>query len=344
MAPGEIRIGVAGLGFMGCAHLQALARIPRARVTAVMDQDAKRLSGDLSESGGNLGIPGLRTDFSAMRRYRDFSALMEDDGINAVDLCVPTHLHAEWSIAALRRGLHVLVEKPMALSAGEADRMCEEAARAGRVLMVAHVLRFMPAYEELRKLVHEGRLGRVRSALFRRRTAVPEWAAWEFDRAKNGGGVFDLLIHDVDMALLLFGEPQAVEAWGHEDLRGGVDQLTAQFHYADVDSVTITGGWHHRGAYPFSMEYTVVGDEGVVEFDSAGRPATVYWKDGRHEALASSAADPYQAEIAYFIECCAANKPPGLCPPEASAAAVRVALQMRDARARQIVKPPDSVQ
>lgn len=334
MAENEIRIGVAGLGFMGCAHLQAFARIPRARVAAVMDRDEKRLSGDLSDSGGNLGIPGLRMDFTGRSRYRDFSALIEDDGIDAVDLCVPTHLHAEWSIAALRRGLHVMVEKPMALTADDAVRMCEEAARANRVLMVAHVLRFMPAYEELRKLVHAGRLGRVRSALFRRRTAVPEWAEWEFDRSKNGGGVFDLLIHDVDMALLLFGEPVAVDAWGHEDLRGGVDQLTAQLHYADVDSVTITGGWHHRGAYPFSMEYTVVGDEGVVEFSSAGRPATVYWKDGRHEELNSSTADPYQAELEYFIECCAENMPPVLCPPEASAAAVRVALQMRDARAK----------
>lgn len=333
MAENEIRIGVAGLGFMGCAHLQAFARIPRARVAAVMDRDEKRLSGDLSESGGNLGIPGLRMDFTGMSRYRDFSELIEDEGIDAVDLCVPTHLHAEWSIAALRRGLHVMVEKPMALTADDAARMCEEAARASRVLMVAHVLRFMPAYEELRKLLHAGRLGRVRSALFRRRTAVPEWAEWEFDRSKNGGGVFDLLIHDVDMALLLFGEPVAVDAWGHEDLRGGVDQLTAQLHYADVDSVTITGGWHHRGAYPFSMEYTVVGDEGVVEFSSAGRPATVYWKDGRHEELNSSTADPYQAELEYFIECCAESKPPALCPPEASAAAVRVALQMRDARA-----------
>jgi predicted dehydrogenase len=334
MARDGLRIGVAGLGFMGCAHLQALARIPRARVAAVVDRDEKRLSGDLSESGGNLGIPGLRMDFSAMRRYRDFSELLDDDDIDAVDLCVPTHLHTEWTIAALRRGLHVMVEKPMALTAADAARMCEEAARAGRVLMVAHVLRFMPAYEELRKLVHAGRLGRLRSALFRRRTAVPEWAEWEFDKSKNGGGVYDLLIHDVDMALLLFGEPQAVQAWGHEDLRGGVDQVTAQLHYADVDSVTITGGWHHRGAYPFSMEYTVTGDEGVVEFSSAGRPATVYWKDGRHEELSTSAADPYQAEIAYFIECCAQNKPPVLCPPEASAAAVRVALQMRDARAR----------
>ena len=266
-----VRIGVAGLGFMGCVHLQAIARIPGVRLAAVLDRNGQRLSGDLSESGGNLGIPGLRMDFSGLRRYREFEELLADDQLDALDLCAPTHLHAAWTLAALRRGRHVLVEKPMALRAEDAEQMCAEAARAGRVLMVAHVLRFMPAYAGLRTLIGSGRLGRVRSALFRRRTAVPAWAAWEFDRESSGGGVFDLLIHDVDMALLLFGKPATVSAWGHEDLRGGVDQITAQLHYPDVDSVTVTGGWHHRGAYPFSMEYTVVADEGGG-WDSSGRP------------------------------------------------------------------------
>jgi len=329
-----VRIGVAGLGFMGCAHLQALARIPSARVVAVMDRDEERLAGDLSKSGGNLGIPGLRMDFSGMRRYRDFAELAADEEVDALDLCVPTHLHAEWTIEGLRRGRHVLVEKPMALRHEDAARMCEEAERAGRVLMVAQVLRFMPAYEELSGLVRSGRLGRVRSALFRRRTAVPEWAEWEFDKTKNGGGVFDLLIHDVDMALHLFGRPEGVSAWGHEDLRGGVDQLTGQLHYPDVESVTITGGWFHRGEYPFSMEYTVVGDEGVVEFSSAGRPPTVYWKDGRKEELPVAAGDPYQAELAYFVECCARGARPEMCPPEESALAVRVMGLLSEARGR----------
>jgi predicted dehydrogenase len=327
-----VRIAVAGLGFMGCAHLQALARIPSARVVAVMDRDEERLAGDLSKSGGNLGIPGLRMDFSGMRLYRDFAELVADDGVDALDLCVPTHLHAEWTIEALRRGRHVIVEKPMALRFEDAARMCEEAALAGRVLMVAHVLRFMPAYTQLSAVVRSGRLGRVRSALFRRRTAVPEWAEWEFDRSKNGGGVFDLLIHDVDMALHLFGRPEAVSAWGYEDLRGGVDQMTGQLHYREVESVTITGGWYHRGEYPFSMEYTVTGDEGVVEFSSAGRPPTVYWKDGRKEELPVAAGDPYQAELEYFVECCALGTKPEVCPPEESAMAARVALLLSEAR------------
>jgi predicted dehydrogenase len=327
-----MRIGLIGLGFMGSTHLQALAKVPDAQVVAVMSRNEKRLTGDLSDIGGNLGIAGTRMDFSRYRKFRSVEDLLRDDGIDAVDICVPTYLHEEIAIAALQRGKHVLLEKPMALDGAAADRIAEEAEKRRLVLMVAQVLRFFPEYTGLAGLVRSGRLGRVRSAMFRRRTAVPTWGEWEFDRSKSGGGVYDLLIHDVDIALHLFGPPAAVSANGHEDLRGGVDTITAEFHYANVDSVTITGGWHHRGAYPFSMEYTVLADNGVVEFSSAGRPATVYWKDETNELLPAPAVDPFAEEIRYFVECCKSGLTPDRCPPRESALAVRAALAMVQAR------------
>jgi predicted dehydrogenase len=327
-----MRIGVIGLGFMGSTHLQALAKVPEAQVVAVVSRNEKRLLGDLSDIGGNLAISGARMDFSGYRKYRSVEEALADDGIDAVDICVPTHLHEEITIAALQRGKHVLVEKPMALDGPAAERMAEEAEKRQRVLMVAQVLRFFPEYTGLSDLVRSGRLGKVRSAIFRRRTAVPTWGEWEFDRSKSGGGVFDLLIHDVDIALHLFGVPESVSATGHEDLRGGVDAITAQFHYRDMDSVTITGGWHHRGAYPFSMEYTVLAENGVVEFSSAGRPATVYWKDEKSEPLPTSGVDPFAEELRYFVDCCQSGKTPERCPPRESALAVRVTKAMVEAR------------
>jgi predicted dehydrogenase len=117
-------------------------------------------------------------------------------------------------------------------------------------------------------------------------------------------------------------------------MAGGIDTITAEFEYPDVGSVTITGGWHHAGAYPFSMEYTVMGDRGVVEFSSAGRPATVYWSDGRSEALPCGGPDPYRAEIEYFLDCCARGEQPALCPPAESVAAVRYTKDMVEARTR----------
>ena len=327
-----MRVGVIGLGFMGSTHIQALAKVPAARLAAIMSRNEKRLSGDLSDVGGNLEIPGGRMDFSQCRKYRSVEDLLNDPNIDAVDVCLPTYLHEEVAVAALQKGKHVLLEKPMALDGPAAERIAEAAQKHGRLLMVAQVLRFFPAYTGLVDLLRSGRLGAIRSALFRRRTAVPTWGEWEFDRSKSGGGVYDLLIHDVDIALHLFGVPKAIAATGHEDLRGGIDNITAQFHYQDVDSVTITGGWHHRGAYPFSMEYTVVADNGVVEYSSAGRSAQVYWKDGRNEPLPSPDVDPFVEELAYFVDCCRSRTAPGRCPPHESALAVWAAQLMVQAR------------
>lgn len=317
---------------MGSTHLQALANIPGAQLAAVMDTDERRLSGDLGGIQGNLGGPGRKLDFSGVAQYRTVEGILADPDLDAVDICLPTHLHAPVAIQALRSGKHVLVEKPMALDGDASDAVCDEAVRSGRILMAAQVVRFIPAYRELIRLVKSGELGPVRWAMFRRRTSVPTWGPWEFDKSKSGGGIFDLLIHDVDMALHLLGTPEAVTASGYEDMPRGIDMITGELHFPGSCSVTVTGGWHHVGEYPFSMEYTVVADGGVVEFSSAGRPPMLYRADGRKEALRTDGPDCYQAEIEYFVRCVEKGEQPALCPPSESAEAVKITRRMVEAR------------
>jgi len=329
-----MKIGVLGLGFMGSTHLQAWGRIPGAELLAVMDLDETRLSGDLSSIQGNLGGPGMQMDFSALRKYRSLDEILADRDVEAVDICLPTFLHAAAATQALRAGKHVLCEKPMALDGDDADAMIVEAERSGRILMVAQVLRFFPAYRELSRLVKSGALGQVRSALFRRRTAVPAWGPWELDKKKSGGGVFDLLIHDVDQSQHLFGVPETISATGFEDMMNGIDVISSEFHYPRIGQVTISGGWFHRGEYPFSMEFTVTGDLGAIEYSSAGRPVTVYWADGRKEALEPDERDGYEAEAAYFLDCCLSGRQPVQCLPKESSLAVKLTKLMVEARPR----------
>ena len=330
-----MKIALLGLGFMGSTHAKAWLSIPGAELAAVMDQDEQRLSGDLSGIQGNIGGPGERLDFSAVRRYRSVEEAVADPQVEAVDVCLPTHLHAPAALAALRAGKHVLLEKPMALDGESADAVIAEAGRQRRTLMVAQVLRFIPAYRALIELLKSGKLGRVRSAFFRRRCAAPTWGPWEFDSAKSGGGIFDLLIHDIDMCLHLFGPPEAVSASGHEDLAGGIDSILGQLHYRGIGFVAVTGGWHHVGGYPFSMEFTVVADGGTVEYSSAGRPPTLYRAGGAAEPLvAEDSGDWYRAEIEYFHQCCLAGRAPDLCPPAESAGAVKLTRLLVDSRGR----------
>jgi predicted dehydrogenase len=329
-----MKIGVIGLGFMGSTHLQAISRISNARLVAVMDTNLARLGGDLSDIEGNLGIDGQKMDFTSVNTYSSLAEILSDPQVEAVDICLPTDLHAPVAIEALRAGKHVLVEKPIALTGASADEMVSSAAENRRILMAGQVLRFSPAYQNLRDLVSSAQLGPIRSAFFRRRAAVPAWGPWLSDKDKSGGGIFDLLIHDVDIALLLFGVPDSISATGHENIPNGIDSIVSEFHYPEIGSVTIAGGWHPASEYPFSMEYTVVGDLGVAEYSSAGRPPGVYWKDSRVESVKDDEIDPYQAEIEYFVKCCDEGRQPALCDPSSSALSVKVAQLMVEARAQ----------
>jgi predicted dehydrogenase len=329
-----MKIAVVGLGFMGSTHLRALKNIPQAELVAVASDDERCLSGDLSGVRGNLGGPGERMDFSRLRKYRDWREAVRDPEAEAVDICLPTNQHAAATISALGAGKHVLVEKPMALDGASADAMLEAAGRNRRILMAAQVLRFFPVYRAMMDAVRSGRLGPIRAATFRRRSATPDWSPWLTDKSASGGGVFDLLIHDVDICLHLFGVPQAVSAVGYEDLSRGIDCIDARFHYPEV-SVVVCGGWHHPKSFPFSMEYTIVSDGGTIEYNSASAPPTLYGSDGSMTELPVSGKDGYQAEIEYFVECCLGGRQPDLCLPSESAAAVKLAQLMLESREKQ---------
>ena len=328
-----MRIAVLGLGFMGSTHLKALRNVSGATLAAVVSADEKKLSGDLSDIQGNLGGPGEKMDFTGVARYHTVDEVLRDPRVDAVDICLPTDRHAPVAIDALRAGKHVLVEKPMALDGESADRMIAEAERSGRLLMTAQVLRFLPSYAAAAEIVRSARLGAVRSAIFRRRCAAPAWTKWLSDAGQSGGGVFDLLIHDVDYCIHLFGAPAAVSAAGYEDMPRGIDIIVAQFHYPHLD-VAITGGWHHPKAYPFSAEFTVVADGGTLEYNTGGRPLTLYQPDGVDTAVTVEDRDGFAAELEYFAACAAGGSEPVRCPPRESAMAVRLALKMLESRSK----------
>ena len=330
-----MRIAVVGLGFMGSTHLHAWRNVPEARLVAVVSDDPRQLAGDLSASAGNLNRPAEDPlDFSALHKYSNVDDALANPDIDAVDLCLPTNLHGPIAVQCLRAGKHVLVEKPMALTGAECDGMVAAAQASGKILMVAHVLRFWDAYQPLIEAKRTGRLGEARSLVFRRRCAAPQWGKWLQDPTKGGGGVFDLLIHDVDMCVHLFGLPEAVSATGYEDLPAGIDLITAQLHYAGIGSVIVTGGWHHPKSYPFSMEYTASFQGGTLEFSTAGRPATVYSASGEAEELTLPGQDGFAAELAYFASCVVSGKQPERCLPRESAQATKLTLLLTEARKR----------
>ncbi len=324
-----MQLAIVGLGFMGATHLKAASAIPNLKI-AVVSRDDKKLKGDLSSVSGNMQSTESQMDFSNFRTFRSFPEVLLDPDVDAVDLCLPTALHESFTVEALRAGKHVLVEKPMGLDRAACDRMISEAKHANRILMSAQVLRFFPAYVSLKNWI-DNQAGDICTATFRRRCAAPGWGPWLRDKAQSGGGVFDLLIHDIDMALHLFGEPQSVSATGHEDLPNQIDVLSAQLFYPTF-TVNISGGWHHEG-FPFSMEFTVVGDNGTFDYHSReAHPSLFRAATPVTEVTPTDSTDGYRAEIEYFVNCVRNKQQPTRCHPEDSGRAVALALLLLKSR------------
>ncbi len=315
-----MNVAILGLGFMGTTHAQAWRYVPGARLAAVMSSDERKLSGDLSAISGNLGNSGERLDFSDVHKHRTVESVLADPDVDAVDICLPTDSHAPVAIAALRAGKHVLVEKPMALDQAGAEEVIREAETAGRILMAGQVLRFVPAYSLLSEKLKDS--GPVRFAVFRRRCAAPAWSKWLSDASRSGGGVFDLLIHDVDYCVSRWGLPQTVRASGYSEPAVGIDLIHAELTYSGMGPVIITGGWHHPKSYPFSMEFTVTAANATFEWPFGAPDLKEFRADGEMTAHELPKSDAFALELEYFAGCVRDNRQPELCPPAESAQAV----------------------
>ena len=230
-----MNIGLLGYGFMGAAHLAAMRKINGVTVAGVAtrtrpDADAPP-RGNLKLESGALpdDVPWVP----------DWHTLVDDPAIDAVDICLPTQMHKEVILAAFAKGKHVLCEKPMALTSAECDEVLQAAEQAGRTFMVAQVLRFMYPYRFAIDFVRERGRGTVTAATLTRSTGYPGWGGWLAQAEQSGGAILDLLCHDVDIALALFGQPQRVSAVSD----GAVDTMHATLHYEDNLDVKVIGGW-----------------------------------------------------------------------------------------------------
>ncbi|MBV8572431.1 MAG: Gfo/Idh/MocA family oxidoreductase [Acidobacteriaceae bacterium] len=321
-----MNIGIVGLGFMGASHLDAYSVLPGACVSAVCTQDERRLSGDLRSVGGNIARQKSTYDFSNTNKYAHWRELVLDPAVHIVDICLPTDLHAPVAIAGLTAGKHVLCEKPMALTTADCDRMISTAEQQNRILMIGHVLRFWPEYVFLQKFAESADYGPVRSATFLRSCGLPDWSKWLPVEARSGGAILDLLIHDIDQILRLFGMPQRVAA----KPLGTVDGLMATLIYPGGPEVRLQGGWFLPGA-ALQMSFQIRADRAELELASEG----LFLSDtaGNRSAVEVLREDGYHAQIRYFLDCCQNGKQPERCPPRASAEAVRLALLLKQSRA-----------
>src|SRR5437868_10931542 len=158
-----IRIGIIGIGFMGMTHFEAARKLKGARVTGIATRNPKKLAGDWTSIQGNFGPRGGHVDLSKIKRYSDYRALLADPDIDLVDICLPCEQHEKVVLESLAAGKHTIVEKSIALDIKAADRMVAAANKAGKLLMVAHVLPFFPEFKFAADCILGGKYGKLRA-------------------------------------------------------------------------------------------------------------------------------------------------------------------------------------
>jgi predicted dehydrogenase len=269
-----VRIGLVGVGFMGWIHFLAYKHLKAAKLAAVCSRDKAKRDGDWRSIRGNFGPPGEMVDLSGVKKYERVEDLVADPDIDLVDVCNPTHLHPETAIAALNAGKHVLVEKAIALQPEQADAMVAAAKKAGKLLMVAHVLPFFPEFRHAAESIKDGRYGKLLAGHFKRVISRPDWSADIGDASKTGGPAVDLHVHDTHFIGLVCGVPKGVYSTGVVET-GVVQHLTTSYDYGpNGPAITCSSGALTMSGRPFVHGYELYFERATLTYESGTCPLT----------------------------------------------------------------------
>ncbi len=297
-----IRVGVVGAGAFGRHHIRHYSRLAAARLVAVADADSARAQAYATETGAEA--------------FTDHRALIGK--VDAVSVAAPAVYHHAIAGDFLDAGVHVFVEKPLAVDGAAAADLVARAERAGVVLQVGHIERFSPAVAELAKrLVDPRRIAAVRQT---------GWSG----RSADVDVIFDLMIHDIDLVLTLAGSPvKSVAANGAASVSGLTDEAEAWLTFANGVTATLSAS---RSAAENRRQLTVTEPAQIYIADLAGPTLVVRPRAGHGgaETIPLTPHDNLGAQIAAFLDSVAHGTPP-LVDGRAGAAAVAIAERIQAA-------------
>jgi predicted dehydrogenase len=283
-----MKVAVIGVGHLGRHHARILAAIAGTDMIAVVDINAQRAAEIAAQYG--------------TRAYTDWHDLLGK--VEAVTIAAPTDVHASIAAPLLERGVHVLIEKPMAATTSEADELLRLARDHGAVLAVGHTERFNPAVVRAKPFVQDPRFIEVH-----RLGTFP-------DRSLDIDVVFDLMIHDLDLVLYMVGsEVDAVEAVGVPVLTPRVDIANVRLRFANGCIANLTASrisrdrvrkirFFQRDAY-ISVDYTGQDVELYRLVPQAGQMPAI--EGGKLDVARE---EPLKRELEDFIDAIRQRRPP----------------------------------
>jgi UDP-N-acetylglucosamine 3-dehydrogenase len=252
----RLKVGVIGCGPVAQkGHLPGLIRSKSAQIEAIADIDEKTLQ----KTAKKFHVPKTFTNYQEMI----------DGNLDLVHVCVPNHLHSKVTIDVLKKGINVLVEKPLAPTVREAEQMVEIADQRHVKLCEAKQWRYIPAMRKAHSLLKEGKLGRLIRATAQWHADIPlSWshANWYYDTSKSGGGIVsDIGIHMIDLLLLFGGPVKRVSAAGGDFLgtMGFDTSVQALLEYENGGTGILDVSW----VGPYANTFEIMATAGLAYVD-----------------------------------------------------------------------------
>jgi myo-inositol 2-dehydrogenase/D-chiro-inositol 1-dehydrogenase len=338
----ELRIAILGSGYMGRTYAECITKYTtRVKLAAI--------------SGGRRA-PGLAADYGVGYEPA-YAGLLARPDVDAVLIATPHADHCDQVIQAATAGKHVLVEKPMATSLPDCDRMIAACRDAGVMLQVVQTLRFRGTPARARRLIDEGRIGAVR--MIQGRSLVRDYAiaagAWP-GQPEHGGAFLDMGVHNFDIMRFWSGS-EARRVFAHVTTYGGSGYpwlsamaqidfdngvMAQQWTSHEVPALSLTGSQHM---------YVVVGETGALEIDGYGKlllstPSSteVIWEqpafDFVNRPLDPARLEAFYTQIQLFVDDLLDGRPPTVPGEEGRAAVALVEAAMRSAETGQAIELP----
>lgn len=316
----RLRVGVIGLGWFGEIHCETLVGIPNIELAALCTRKPDRLA----EQAKKFGVKKTYTD------YRD---MLADKEIDAVSIVTMWDQHTDPTVAALAAGKHVFLEKPMASTIADCNKIIAAARRAKGILQIGHICRFNPRYRMAKQAIDEGRIGKIVAMSSRRN--IP--AAWTPEILNKIGPIVGDAIHDTDVMLWFTGDRVKTAYAQTVSVRNlkFPDIGQTMYRFKGGATATLETVWCMPDKTPFDIDerMSIIGTEGVIHiqdtFPNLGivdkgklhSPDTTYWP--MFEGVRGGA---LRAEFDYFANCALKGKKPEIGRPEDAAAALEATL------------------
>ncbi len=258
----QIRVGILGLGRSGWnIHARLLDTLPEHyQIVAVTDADASRRTEAIER-------------FDCMA-YQEVNDLLADPAVELVVIALPSHLHADLTVAALDAGKHVVCEKPMATSLADADRMVAAAEKSDHHLTIFQNRRYDAHFHKVRELIDAGTFGRIVQIRIAASSFGRRWD-WQTQKKFGGGTLNNTGPHFIDLALQLFGEGELAQIYCHLDrtLTLGDADDHVKLVFKGNDTPTIDMEMSASSAYPPEF-WNIMGTQGGL----AGSPQELRWR------------------------------------------------------------------